>query len=46
MPLQEIQQFQEKHEIAGADNIVGADQPYPASVRMHQGNIWDLPNDT
>lgn len=43
MLLEEIQQFQEKHEIAGADDMVGADQPYRTSVGMHQDYIWDLP---
>ena len=46
MSLQEMQQFQEKHEVARADNIVGTDQPHTASVGMHQGNARDLPDDT
>ena len=45
MSLQEMQQFQEKHEIARADDIVGTDQPHTASVGMHQGNARDLPDD-
>ena len=39
MLLEEIQQFQEKHEIVGADDMVGADQPYRTSVGMHQDYI-------
>ena len=46
MSLQEMQQFQEKHEVARADDIVGTDQPHTASVGMHQGNARDLPDDT
>ena len=46
MSLQEMQQFQEKHEVAGADDIIGTDQPPKASVGMHQGNARDLPDDT
>ena len=34
-----MQQFQEKHEVARADDIVGTDQPHKASVGMHQGNV-------
>ena len=46
MSLQEMQQFQEKHEVARADAIVGTDQPHTAPVGMHQGNARDLPDDT
>ena len=46
MSLQEMQQFQEKHEVARADDIVGTDQAHTASVGMHQGNARDLPDDT
>ena len=41
-----MQKFQEKHEVAGADDIVGTDQPDKASVGMHQGNAKDIPDDT
>ena len=41
-----MQEFQEKHEVAGADDIVGTDQPDKASVGMHQGNAKDIPDDT
>ena len=33
-----MQQFQEKQEVARADDIVGTDQPHTALVGMHQGN--------
>ena len=58
MSLQEMQQFQEKHKVARADDIIGTDQPPKASVKMHQGNAHgeiqnsipchgrDLPDDT
>ena len=46
MFLQEIQQFQEKHDVSRADDIVGTNQPHTASVRMHQRNARDLPDDT
>ena len=46
MSLQEMQQFQEKHEVARADDIVGTDKPHASSVGMHQGNARDLPDDT
>ena len=46
MPLQEMQQFQEKHEAVRFDDIVGADQLHTASVGMNQGNVRDLPDDT
>ena len=46
MSSQEIQQFQEKDEVARADAIVGTDQTHTASVGMHQGNTRDLPDDT
>ena len=46
MSLGEMQQFQEKHEVARGDDIVGTDQPDTASVGMHQGNARDLPDDT
>ena len=46
MPLQEMQQFQEKHKAARADDIVGTDQQLTSSVGMHQGNARDLPDDT
>ena len=46
MSLQEMQLFQEKHEFARPDDIVGTDQPRTASVGMHQGNARDLPDDT
>ena len=46
MSLQEMEQFHEKHEFARADDIVASDQPHTASVRMHQGNARDLPDDT
>ena len=46
MSLQEIQQFQEKQEVARADDIVGTDQPHTASVGMNQGNARDLPDET
>ena len=42
MSLQEMQQFQEKHEVAGANDVVGTDQPHKASV----GDARDLPDDT
>ena len=45
MSLQEMQQFQEKHEVARADDIVCTNQPNTASVEMHQGNARDLPDD-
>ena len=41
-----MQEFQKKHEAAGADDIVGTDQPDKASVGMHQGNAKDIPDDT
>ena len=41
-----MQQFQEKHKIARADDIVGTDQPHTASVEMHQSNVRDFPDDT
>ena len=37
-----MQEFQEKHEVAGADDIVGTDQPDKASVGMHQGNMLKI----
>ena len=40
-----MQQFQEKHEVARADDMVGTDQPHAASVRMHEGNAGDLQDD-
>lgn len=46
MSLPDIQQFQEKHKVARADDKVGADQPHTASVGMHQGTVRDLPVDT
>ena len=46
MSLQETQQFQEKHEVARADDIVGTDRPHTASAGMHQGNARNLPHDT
>ena len=46
MSLQEMQQFQEKHKVAGADDIVGTDQPHKASVGTHQGNAIYLPDNT
>ena len=45
MPLQGMQQLQEKQKVARADDILSADQPHTASVRMHQGNPKDLPDD-
>ena len=44
MSLQEMQQFQEKHQVARADDVVGTDQLHTASVRIHQGKAGDLPN--
>ena len=44
--LQEMQQFQEKHEVARGDDIVATDQPHTALAGMHQGNVRDLPDDT
>ena len=44
--LQEMQQFQEKHEVARGDDIVATDQPHTALAGMHQGNARDLPDDT
>ena len=41
-----MQKFQEKHEVAGADDRVGTDQPHKVSVGMHEGNARDLPDDT
>ena len=46
MSLQEMQQFQEKHKVVRADDIVGTDKPHTSSVGMHQGNARDLPDDT
>ena len=46
MSLEEMQQFQEKHDVARADDIVGTDQPHTASVGIHQGNARDLLDDT
>ena len=46
MSLLEMEQLHEKHEVARADDIVASDQPYTASVRIHQGNARDLPGDT
>ena len=46
MSLQEMQQFQEKHNVVRADDIVGTDKPHTSSVGMHQGNARDLPDDT
>ena len=46
MSLQEVRQFQEKHEVARADDIVGTDQKYTASLGMHQGNARDVSDDT
>ena len=46
MSLQEMQQFQEKHKAARADDIVGTDQQHTSSVGMHQGNARDLPDNT
>ena len=46
MSLQEKQQFQDKHEVVRADDIVGADQPLTASVGMHQSNVRDFPDGT
>ena len=46
MSLQKMQQVQDKHEVARADDIVGTDQPLAASVGMHQGNVRDFPDDT
>ena len=46
MSLQEMEEFQKKHEVARADDIVGTNQPNTASVGMHQGNARDLPDDT
>ena len=43
MSLQEMQQFQGKHEVARADDVVGTDQPHTASVGMNQGKARDLP---
>ena len=40
MYLQEMRQFQEKHKVGRADDIVGTDQPHTASVGMC------LPDDT
>ena len=45
MSLQEIQQLQEKHEVARADDMVGTNQPHTLSVRTHQDNVGDLPDD-
>ena len=45
MSLQELQQFQEKREVAGADDRIGIDEPPKASVGMHQSNARDLPDD-
>ena len=44
MSLQEMQQFQEKHKLARADDTIGIYQPHTTSVGMHQGNVGDLPN--
>ena len=46
MSLEEMQQFQEKHDVARADDILGTDQPHTASVGIHQGNARDLLDDT
>ena len=46
MSLQEMQQFQEKHQVARADDIVGTDQLDTTLVRIHQGNARDLSDDT
>ena len=46
MSLQEMEEFQKKHEVARADDIVGTNQPNTASVGMHQDNARDLPDDT
>ena len=40
-----MQQFQEKQEVARADDIVGTDQPHTTLVGTHQGNARDLPDD-
>ena len=42
MSLQEMQQFQEKHGVAGADDITDIGHPPKVSVEMHQGNARDL----
>ena len=44
MSLQEMQQFQEKHQVARADDVVGTDQLHTASARIHQGKAGDLLN--
>ena len=41
-----MQWFQEKHEVARANDIVVTDQPHRASVGMHQGNVRHLPDNT
>ena len=45
MSMQEMRQFQEKHEVPRANDMVGIDQPHTASVGMHQDNVADLPDD-
>ena len=45
MSLQEMQQFQGKHKVARADDKVGADQPNTVSIKVHQDNAKDLPDD-
>ena len=39
MSLQEIQQFQEKHEVARADDIVGTDQPDIYSISCNASRL-------
>ena len=46
MFLHEMKQFQEKHKVARADDIVGTDQPHTVSVGIHQVNVRDFPDDT
>ena len=42
MPLQMMQQFQEKHEVTRSDDIVDTDQLNSVSVEMYQSNVRDL----
>ena len=46
MSLQEMQHFQERHEVARVADVVGTGQKHTISVGMHQCNIGDLPHDT
>ena len=46
MSLEEMQQFQEKHDVARPDDTLGTDQPHTASLGIHQGNARDLLDDT